>query len=121
MYTHENKKKQQRKSRAHQLSSKFYFFHINFSRSVFLSLDLGLEEVLQGHSVGGELGDTLAELLDGHGLFVEVESEESLVLEVSTLRDVEGSSSGGVEFLGNGGGGVQEILQKVGLQKVRYI
>lgn len=87
-------------------------------RPAFLSLDLGLEEILQSHSIGGELGDTFAELLDGHGLFVEVESEESLVLEVGALRDVEGSSSGGVEFLGDGGGGVQEILEEIGLYQL---
>lgn len=113
----QRRKKEQRKSRTHQLSSKFYFFHINFAYPS-LSLNLSLEEILQGNSVGGELGDTLSKLLDGHGLFVEVESEESLVLEVRALGDVEGSSAGGVEFLGDGGGGVQEVLEEVGLYQL---
>jgi hypothetical protein len=117
MRTQRNKKIEQRKSRAHQFIIKVLFLSYQFWLSP-LSLDLGLEEVLQGNSVGGELGDTLAELLDGHGLFVEVESEESLILEVRALGDVEGSSAGGVEFLGDGGGGVQEVLEKVGLYQL---
>lgn len=86
-----------------------------------LSLDLGLENVLEDNGIGGELGDTLAELLDGHGFFVEVEAEESFIVEVLALGDVERGNVGSVELLGDGVGGVQEILQKVGLQKVRYI
>lgn len=36
------------------------------------------------------------------------------MLEVAALGDVQGSSSGGVELLGDGGGGVVQVLQQVG-------
>lgn len=80
-----------------------------------LCLDLLLQDVLEGDGVSGELGDTLTELLDGHGLLVEVEAEESLVVDVGLLGDVEAGGVGGVELLGDGGGGVVEVLEEVGL------
>lgn len=79
-----------------------------------LSLDLLLEQLLQGHGVSRELGDTLAELLDGHGLLVEVEAVSSLVVEVLALGNVQVRGTGGVELLGHGLGGVVQILKQVG-------
>lgn len=73
-----------------------------------------MEQLLQGHSVGGELGDTLAELLNSHGLLVEVEAERSLVVEVLALGDVQVRGTGGVKLLGNGLLGVVQILEQVG-------
>ena len=45
-------------------------------------LELLLEDILEGDGVSSELADTLAELVDGHGVLVEVEAEEGLVVEV---------------------------------------
>lgn len=83
-----------------------------------LCLDLLLQDVLEGDGVSGELGDTLTQLLDGHGLLVEVEAEESLVVDVGLLGDVEAGGVGGVELLGDGSGGVEEVLEEVGLDHV---
>lgn len=80
-----------------------------------LCLDLLLQDVLEGDGVSGELGDTLTELLNCHGLLVEVEAEESLVVDVGLLGDVEAGGVGGVELLGDGSGGVVEVLEEVGL------
>jgi hypothetical protein len=55
-----------------------------------LSGELGLEGVLEGDGIGGEFGDTLTELLDGHLVLVEVEAEEGLVIDVGLLLKVEG-------------------------------
>lgn len=77
--------------------------------------ELLLEETLEGDGVGGELGNTLAQLLDGHLVLVEVEAEEGLVVDVRLLLEVEGSSLGGIELLGDGLGGVDEVLKQVGL------
>lgn len=79
-----------------------------------LSLDLLLKEVPQGHGIGSELGDTLTQLLNGHGLLVEVEAESGLVVEVLALGDVQTGGTGGVELLGHGGGRVVQLLQQVG-------
>jgi hypothetical protein len=80
-----------------------------------LSLDLLLEDVLEGDGVSRELGDTLTQLLDGHGLLVEVEAEQSLILEVAALGDVEAGGGGSIELLGDGLGGVVQLLEKTGL------
>lgn len=45
-------------------------------------LELLLEDILEGDGVSSELADTLAELVDGHGVLVEVEAEEGLVVKV---------------------------------------
>lgn len=81
-------------------------------------LNLLLENVLEGNGVSRELGDTLAELLDGHLLLVEVEAEGGLVVDVGLLLDVEAGSVGSIELLGDGLLGVVEILKKVGLRSV---
>lgn len=81
-----------------------------------LRLNLLLQDILQGHGVGRELGDTLTELLDGHGLLVELEAEQSLILEVAALGDVEAAGSRGVKLLGDGVLGVVQILEQTGLE-----
>lgn len=79
-----------------------------------LSLDLGLEELLQGNSISSELGDTLTQLLNSHSLLVEVEAEMNLVVEVLALRDVKRSSAGSVKLLGHSSSRVVQVLQQVG-------
>lgn len=49
-------------------------------------------------------------------ILVEIEAEESLVVQVALLGDVELGGAGGVELLGNGSGGVVEVLEEVWLQ-----
>lgn len=78
-----------------------------------LSLDLLAEDVLEGDGVGGELADALGELVDGHGVLVEVEAEESLVLEVGLLLDVELGDVLSLQLLGNGVLAVVEGLEEV--------
>ena len=80
-------------------------------------LELLLEDVLEGDSVSSELADTLAELVNGHGVLVEVEAEESLVVEVLLLLNVELGGSGSVELLGNCVLAVVQLLEEVGLNR----
>lgn len=54
-----------------------------------LCLDLLSQDVLEGDSIGCELGDAFTELLYCHLFLVEVESETRLVVDVRLLRDVE--------------------------------
>jgi hypothetical protein len=84
-----------------------------------LRRQLLLEDVLEGDGIGSELADTLTELLGGHLVLVEVEAEESLVLDVGLALDVEGRGGGSVELLGDGLVGVQELLKQVGLWEYR--
>jgi hypothetical protein len=77
-------------------------------------LDLLAEDVLEGDGVGSELADTLRELVDGHGVLVEVEAEEGLVLEVALLLDLELGDVLSLELLGNLVGAVVELLEEVG-------
>lgn len=77
--------------------------------------DLLPDDVLQGNGISGELADTLAQLLDSHPVLVEVEAEERLVLDVRLLLDVEGGSLARVKLLGDGLGGVEELVQQLGL------
>lgn len=77
-------------------------------------LDLLAEDILEGDGVGSELADTLGELVDGHGVLVEVEAEEGLVLEVALLLNLELGDVLGLELLGNGVGAVVELLKKSG-------
>ena len=79
-------------------------------------LELLLDDALEGDGVGGELADTLTELLDGHLVLVEVEAEGGLVGDVGLLGDVEGRGLGSVKLLGNGLVGVEEVLEEVGLR-----
>ena len=65
-------------------------------------LKLSLDEILESLGISSELGDTLSQLLDGHLIFVEGETELSLVVDVGLLGDVESGSFGGVELLGDG-------------------
>lgn len=90
---------------------------IKSNLSTHLSGDLLLEDILKGDSVGSKLADTLAQLLDGHLLLVEVEAEQRLVANVRLLGDVEGRGVGGVELLGHAVVGVEELLKEVGLLK----
>ncbi|KAI6752918.1 hypothetical protein HG531_005087 [Fusarium graminearum] len=48
--------------------------------------ELLLEDALEGDSIGSELANTLSELLNSHLVLVEVEAEESLVLDSEELR-----------------------------------
>ena len=86
----------------------------NLSRPL-RGLDLLLEDVLHGDSVSRKLGDTLAEFVHGHWLLVEVEAEEGLVVDVATLGNIELGRALRVELLGDGSGGVVELLKESGL------
>jgi hypothetical protein len=79
-----------------------------------LSLDLLAEDVLEGDSVSSEFRDTLAELLDGHLVLVEVEAELGLVVDVALLLEVERVGAVGVELLGDGVLRVVKLLEQVG-------
>jgi hypothetical protein len=79
-----------------------------------LGLDLLLDDALEGDGVGGELADALAQLLDGHLVLVEVEAELGLVVDVRLLLEVKAGGAGGVELLGDGLLGVEEVLEQVG-------
>lgn len=76
-----------------------------------------LEDILEGHGVSGKLANALAQLLNSHLVLVEVESEESLVLEVRLALDVGRGGLRGVELLGDGFGAVDELLEEVGLRE----
>jgi len=80
-----------------------------------LLLNLGLDDFLEGDGISGELGNTLSELLNSHLVFVEVEAERGLVVDVSLLLEIKGSGAGSVELLGDGSVGVEELLKEVGL------
>ena len=80
-----------------------------------LCLDLLAQDVLEGDGVGGEFRDTLAELLDGHLVLVEVEAEVGLVVDVGLLLDVERAGVLGDELLGDVVLRVVELLKQVGL------
>jgi len=67
-------------------------------------LELLLEDILEGDGVSSELADTLAELVDGHGVLVEVEAEEGSSLRYdffsrSSLLDSEAMSFWGTSSL----------------------
>jgi hypothetical protein len=83
-----------------------------------LVLELLLEDTLQGLGVSSELADTLAQLLDGHLVLVEVEAEDGLVVDVGLLLDLEVVRVIGLELPWHGVGGVLELLEQVGLGSV---
>ena len=118
------------RKKKHDVISSFYktFLswgsHINPTRSsshiiiIILTKSLSkllLKDILEGDGIGGKLADTLAQLLNSHLVLVEVESEESLVLDVRLAVDVGRGGLSGVELLGDSFGGVHEVLEKVGL------
>jgi hypothetical protein len=78
-------------------------------------LDLLTEDILESNSVSGKLGDTLAELLNGHLVLVEVEAELGLVVDVALLLNVQLAGVLGNELLGNLVLRVVELLEQVGL------
>lgn len=78
-------------------------------------LQLLLEKVGESDGVSSKLADTLTELLDGHLVLVEVESEEGLILDVCLLGSVRSGGLLGVELGGNSVIGVHEVLEQVGL------
>jgi hypothetical protein len=77
--------------------------------------ELFLEDALESDSISSELADTLSELLNSHLVLVEVEAEESLVLDVRLLLDVERRGLRSIELLRDRLGGVEEVLEQVGL------
>lgn len=81
-----------------------------------LSPELVSEVLLQSLGVSSELGDTLAELLDGHLVLVEVEAEVGLVVNVALLLDVEGGGLVSVKLLGDSLLGFDKLLEEVRLE-----
>lgn len=106
------------------LSHYFETFHYHYSpQSLYYHplfeitplLKLRPDDVLQGDSVGGELADALAQLLDGHLVLVEVKAEGRLVVDVRLLLNVKSRSGRSVELLGNRLCRVVELLKEGGL------
>jgi len=81
-----------------------------------LCLNLLPEDVLESLGVSSELADTLAELVDGHCDLVEVETEETLVVEVALLLNVELGHIGCVELLWEALLAVVELLKETRLR-----
>jgi hypothetical protein len=77
-----------------------------------LLLDLLLEDALERHGVGGELGDAFAQLLDRHLLLVKVEAERGLVVNVRLLLNVEAARLRCVELLGDRVFGVVQSVEQ---------
>lgn len=67
----------------------------------YLCLKLLPEDRLQSFRIGSELADALAELVDSHRLFVEIEAEERLIVKVLLLLNVERGGCRSIELLGN--------------------
>lgn len=79
-----------------------------------LSGQLLLQDGLESLGIGSELADTLAQLLNGHLVLVEVEAEGGLVGDVGLLLNVQRAGVRSVQLLGDGLGRVQQVLQQVG-------
>jgi hypothetical protein len=101
-----------------QLIKQFIYSFRNQRRTWTLSLDLLAEDVLEGDGVSSEFRDTLAELLDGHLVLVEVEAELGLVVDVRLLLEVQLASVLCDELLGDLVLRVVELLEQVGLHSL---
>jgi hypothetical protein len=77
--------------------------------------DLLLDEVLERLRISSELADALAQLLHCHLVFVKVEAEEGLVVDVALLLDIKLGRALGLELLRHGVGGALQLLKKAGL------
>lgn len=78
-----------------------------------LSLDLLLQQVLQRHRIRRKLRDTLAQLLRRHGILVQQEPEQRLVVEVRHLGDVQLGRVLAGQLLGHRRRRVVHFLQQV--------
>ena len=74
------------------------------------------EDALERDGIGGKPGDTLAQLLNSHGLLVEVEAEESLVINVRFLLDIQRSGVLSIKLLRDIGGRIVKFFEKFGLR-----
>lgn len=92
-----------------------HIFPLNPLSKFHLCLDLALQSILQSHGISSKLADTLAKLVNGHWVLVEVESEIGLVVDESLLRDVELGGILGDELLWDWVGGVLELLEEIWL------
>jgi hypothetical protein len=79
-------------------------------------LNLGLELILECDSIGGEFADTLTKLLNSHSVLVEVETEVSLVINVSLLLNIERVGGCGVQLFWDGFGRSLKLFKEVGLE-----
>lgn len=77
-------------------------------------LDLLPEDAFEGDSISSKLADTFSQFLDGHLLFVEVEPEERLVIQVASLGDVKFRCTLGVKLLWHIVCAVIEFLEQIG-------
>ena len=80
-----------------------------------LTLNLLPQYPFERDRIRREVGDALTQLVDGHGVLVEVEAEERLVREVGLLLDVKALRVACIELFRHVGGGVEEIFEKFGL------
>ena len=87
------------------------------SRIQFLCLlNLLPENALEGVCVGRKLADTLAKLVHRHGLLVEIETEETLVVQVVLLLDIEAAGVRSVKLLGHRILAVIKVLEQIWLK-----
>ena len=98
----------------------FYVFVLNASflishHTKHLSLDLLLDDVLEGNGVSSELADAFPELLNGHLVLVEVEAESGLVVDVGLLLEVKRAGGAGVKLLRDSILRVEQLLKEIGL------
>ena len=100
---------------AMDLRISIHIFPLNPLGKFHLCLDLALQSILQSHGISSKLADTLAKLVNGHWVLVEVESEIGLVVDESLLRDVELGGILGDELLWDWVGGVLELLEEIWL------
>ena len=64
-------------------------------------LELLLKDALERNSICSKLRDTLSKFLNGHGFLVEVEAEQSLVVEIFALLDIQARGVLSIELLGH--------------------
>ena len=84
-------------------------------RTNLCGLELLLQVILERNSISSEFADTLTQLLNSHGILVEVESEVGFVVNVGLLWEVQALSVCGIELLRNGFGGGLQLFEEVGL------
>lgn len=77
--------------------------------------DLLLQNAFKSYGISGEFRDTFSQLLDSHGLLIEVEAEFSLIVNVRLLGDIKISRVFGDQLLWNLVLRVVELFEIVGL------
>lgn len=79
------------------------------------ALDLLCQDILQLHRRGRKGRDAVTQLVNGHLLLIELESELGFVIEVFLLLDVEAVGVVGLELGGDRVSAVVELFEESGL------